>query len=259
MKVLAVAANTMREAVRDRILYMLLFFALLMIGASKVISMLSAGTRPVTIVIDVGLASISFFSMLISIFMGIGLVSKEIERRTIHAVVSKPISREAFVLGKFLGMLATIALNEIVMVAFFASTLWLWGASFTREEAMALALQLVESALILALAIAFSGVASPMLASMFTLCSYFVGHWMDGLRLLIEKLPGAAERTVALALYRLLPNLELLNLKNQVVFPEPAVAASLPAQFRLGLLYGVCYTGAVLALAALAFRRKDFL
>lgn len=260
MKTLAVAENTLREAVRDRILYLLLFFALLMIACSKVLSLMSVGGAgaPEKIIVDVGLGAINFFCVLIAVFMGIGLVSREIDRRTIYGVVTKPLSREAFVVGKFLGLVAAIAINEAVMTASFAFTLFLWGARFEPGYAMALGLTLLESALMLALALLYSAVASPLLATMFTLCSYFVGHWLDGLKALIAKLPPGPGRIAVQAFQALWPNLEYLNVKNQVVFPDEAVRQALSREFLFGLLYGGSYAVAILTLAALAYRRKDF-
>lgn len=257
MKVVAVAANTAREAIRDRILYLLMFFALLMIGASKVLSMLSIGSEQ-KIIVDVGLGSMAFFSVLMSVFMGIGLVSREIERRTIYAVVSKPITREAFVLGKFLGLFFVIALNELVMAMFFGATLWMWGAPFTRGYLLAILLTLLEAAVMLASALFFSAVASPILATMFTLAAYFLGHWIDGLRLLAARMPEGPGRTLVEAGRRILPNLEHLNLRDTVVFPEPGMEAAILSTFWTGALYGTCYAVAILAAAAAAYRRKDF-
>lgn len=257
MRILAVAVNTFREAVRDRILYLLLFFALLMIACSKVLSLLSVGS-PEKIIVDVGLGSISFFSMLIAVFMGIGLIRREIERRTIYAVVTKPLSREAFVVGKFLGMFAAIAVNHGVMTLGFLGALWVWATPFTGAYAMVLALALLEAALVLALAILYSALASPILASLFTLVSYAVGHWLDGLRLVLTQVDEGWAKSLLTFAYRVFPDLELLNLKNQVVFP-PSGPEALMSQFVHGLIYGGCYTVAVLLLATLAFRRKDFL
>ena len=257
MKVLAVAANTMREAVRDRILYMLLFFALGMMLASRALSMLTMG-EPRKIIVDIGLGSISFFSVLIAVFLGIGLVSREIERRTIYAVVTKPLSRGAFVCGKFLGLMATIALIQLVMTLFFAVTLYAWETPFTRAYAFAIGLSFLEAATMLAVALLFSALASPLLASMFTLATYMVGHWLDSVAVLVRRLPPGLFRWFLTALYYVFPNLERLNIKGQVVFAEPELVAELPRQVLTASGYGLCYAAGILGLAVLAYRRKDF-
>lgn len=256
-KVLAVASNTMREAVRDRILYLLLFFAVLMMATSGLLSQLALGD-PEKIVLDIGLASISFFSVLIAVFMGIGLISKEIERRTIYAVVSKPLGRGAFVVGKFLGLLGTIAVIQVVMTLVFVVTLKAWGTVLTAGCAFAIALSFVEAAVMLAVALFFSALSSPMLASMFTLATYAVGHWVDSIGVLAQRLAPGPTRTLFTVLYLGFPNLERLNLKGQVVFADPASAAHLPLQSAMAAGYGIFYSIAIVSLAVLAYRRKDF-
>lgn len=256
-KILAVAANTAREAVRDRILYLLLFFSIVMMAASGVLSHLAIG-EPEKIILDVGLGSISFFSVLMAAFMGIGLISKEIERRTIYAVVTKPIGRGAFVVGKFLGMLGTIGLIEIVMTGMFAATLHYWEISLDRGCLVAIGLSFVEAAVMLSAALVFSAVASPMLATMFTLATYAVGHWLDSIAGLVRRLPPGGTKAVLSVLYHGFPNLERLNVKSEVVFMEPGTAAELTSRFWGAAGYGAAYTVGLLALAVLAYRRKDF-
>jgi len=252
-----VAANTLREAVRDRILYLLLFFSLLLIASGKILSLLSIG-EPTKILVDVGLSSIDLFSSMIAVFMGISLISREIDKRTIYTTVTKPLGREAFVVGKFIGMLGTIALNQAIMVLVFALTLQIFGGRFTVAYGMCILLSLVKAALLLSLAIFFSAVSSPLLASMFTLTSYAVGHWLDGILPLLDRVEGGMAKRILLVVYRLFPNLELSNLKDLVVFPDPGSLAEMNSRFTLGLWYGLAYAAAILLLGVAAYRRKDF-
>src|SRR5947199_10464011 len=111
---LAIAVNVFRESVRDKILYNLVLFAILMIGASYVIGQLTAG-QDVKIIKDLGLAATTLFGLFIAVFIGIGLVSKEVERRSIYSLLSKPIHRYQFVLGKYAGLVLTLVVNVAVM------------------------------------------------------------------------------------------------------------------------------------------------
>src|SRR5688572_10435954 len=126
MRVAAIAANTFREAIRDRILYLLLAFAILMIVSSRVLSLLTVGAEE-KIVKDVGLASLSLFGVATAIFVGVGLVFKEIEKRTVYTLISKPISRSQFILGKYLGLVMVLAVNLSIMTAVFYLLLMLKG------------------------------------------------------------------------------------------------------------------------------------
>ena len=109
MKIRAVAWNTFREAIRDKILYNLVFFSLLIMGVSTYLGDIALG-KSVKVIQDVGLASMSVFGLLIAIFVGIGLVYKEIQRRTIYTLLAKPISRGQFLVGKYFGLVMTISL-----------------------------------------------------------------------------------------------------------------------------------------------------
>src|SRR5215467_3433921 len=114
MKVLSIALNTFRENLRDKLLYNLLIFALLMIGSSLILMRLTLGEFH-RLILDIGLGSINFFGVLIAIFVGIGLVSKEIEKKTIYTIVSKPVARFQFLLGKYLGLSLTLLINTAIM------------------------------------------------------------------------------------------------------------------------------------------------
>ena len=251
-RIVAIAANTFREAIRDRILYLLLVFALLMMGFSQILSLLTVGGEE-KIIKDMGLASISLFGVLTSIFIGVALVSKEIERRTIYTIVSKPIHRHEFLLGKYFGLVLTLLVNTSVMTAWFYLILLLKGYADPRLL-LAILLIFMELLLVTAFAILFSSFSTPILSTLFSLSLYVVGHLSWSLKLLQQRMPSAGGRAVCTLFYYLLPNLEIFNVKGEVVHRLP-VPATLPLW---AFLYLAGYGGAVLALACLILRRRDF-
>ncbi len=181
LRIRAIAANTMREAIRNKVLYTLLFFAILLIATGVLLSTLSYIERE-RILQDVGLAAIRLFGAAIAIFLGVGLIHKEVDRRTIYTILSKPISRAEFLLGKYLGLVATIWLQVAIMVLAFAGVSLLTGAPLGAGYAAAFLLAGVELALLVAVATLFSCFTTPMLASCYTVGIYLVGHLTRDLR-----------------------------------------------------------------------------
>src|SRR5437870_5256105 len=110
----SIALNVFRESVRDKVLYNLVFFAVMLIAVSYLLGQLTAG-QDIKIIKDLGLAAMSVFGLFIAVFIGIGLVSKEVERRSIYSLLAKPISRQQFIVGKYAGLVLTLAVNLTVM------------------------------------------------------------------------------------------------------------------------------------------------
>ena len=252
-RLLSVAANTFRETVRNKILYVILAFALVVIGLTWFLADLSMGDLS-RIVADVGLASIHLFGVAIAVFLGITLVSQELERKTIYIVLSKPVPRWEFVLGKAAGLSATILLTTSVM----ATTLFAIYAAYSGEaEAgifVASAGVYLELVLLVCLATLFSTFTTPTLSAMFTLALFAIGHLSHTLFALGGRAKSAVARSAASALFYLLPNLEVFNWKNGVVYGE----VRSPAVLLPAAAYLVCYGSAVLLCACLLFSRKDF-
>jgi ABC-type transport system involved in multi-copper enzyme maturation permease subunit len=253
MRTLAIAANTFREAIRDRVLYLLLAFAILMIASSRILSLLTVGAEE-KIVKDIGLAAISLFGVATAIFVGVGLVFKEIEKRTVYTLISKPIRRSQFILGKYLGLVMVLAVNVAVMTVVFYLLLTIKGwmdFAITR----AILLIFVELLLVTAIAILFSSFSTPILSSLLTVTFYIIGHLSWGLLLLAGKLDAGWARALCRFLYLVLPNLDALNVKGMVVH-----GMHVPLdQVFFASVYGISYTLIVLALAVLVFRKRDFL
>ncbi len=247
-----IAMNTLREAIRHRLLYTLLFFAVTMIGFSVLIASLSyvEGER---IIQDIGLASIRLFSVGIAIFVGIGLIHGEVDRRTIYTILSKPVTRSEFLLGKFIGLLLTVWLQLCLMALAFAAVSLLAGAPLDLGYAAALFLVGVELMVVVAVATLFSSFSTPMLSAFFTLGIYALGHLSRNLYFLGQESEVENVRRAATLIYRLLPDLETFNLSIQAVHALPIPAA----EVGWALLYGLAYTTALLALAAYIFNRRD--
>lgn len=253
LRIRTLAANTVREAVRNRVLYVLLFFALVLIGTGVLLSTLSYVERE-RILQDVGLASMRLFGAAIAIFVGVGLIHKEVDRRTIFTILSKPVSRTEFLVGKFAGLVVTIWLQVGIMALCFVAVSWLAGAPVHEGHAKAVLLTAAELALLVAVATLFSSFTTPMLASLFGAGFYMIGHLTRDLRDLGAKSGSAEVERVTALLHRLLPDLESFNLTIEAVHGLPIDAAAVWQP----LLYGALYSAALLLLAAVVFERRDF-
>jgi ABC-type transport system involved in multi-copper enzyme maturation permease subunit len=254
MKIRAIALNTFKEAIRDRILYLLLFFAAVSIIFSRILALLTVGDRT-KIIMDVGLASLSIFGTLMAILIGTGLVYKEIDKRTIYTLLSKPIHRYQFLLGKYLGLLLTLFVMLVLMTLVFFVLMLLHRYPIEGKFFLAILFIFVELCLITAVAMLFSCFSTPILSTLFTLSFYLIGHISWGLETLIQKMPPGAVKTLARILYTLLPDLENFNFKTEVVHHLPIP----PNIFLYSSLYGIFYTIFILALAMMVFRRRDFI
>jgi len=252
-RVWAIAANTLREAIRNRILYALLFFAMVPIASSSLLGHLTVGEFH-KIVVDVGLAAITIFGTLIAIFVGIGLVNREIERKTIYTIASKPIPRGAFVLGKYVGLVALLVLLVVLMGA--AQTLAMVLSHVPVEAGFFTGLLTIvaELMVVTAFAVLFSTFTRSTLASFFSLSMVVIGHLSSDIR----DFGGASEvvfiqKTSALVFW-LLPNLEAFNVRSEIVH-----GVALPPEF-IGLIlgYGALYSAVVLAASVVVFHFRDF-
>lgn len=250
--IVAIALNTYREAVRDRVLYLLLVFALVLIGVSRLVSMLTVGDE-MKIIKDIGLSSISIFGVLTATFVGVSLVFKDIERRTIYTVLARPIARWQFVCGKFAGLYAVLLTNAALMTVALCGVL-LWHGEPPWALLPAVLLIVVELAVITAFALLFSSITNPILAALFTVTAYVVGHLAWGMTMIAERLGEGPIAGLATFVGRVMPNLGRLDIKSEVVHGLPLA----DGYFVQATAYGTAYAVLVLALACLAFSRKEF-
>lgn len=252
-RVAVIALNTFRESLRDRILYNLLFFALLLIGFSVLLGDFTIAEQN-KLVTDLGLAAINLVGIIIAIFVGIGLVSKEIERRTVYTIMARPISRAQFILGKYFGLALTLLVNVGIMLAIFLATLLMDRVPLHWGLFQAVELIYVELLLVTALALFFSTFSSSTVSAMVTLGLYVIGHLTADLKGIAAKSASETIKAVMTALYYLCPNLEALNIKGQAAMGTP-VALSYQA---LASGYGLAYAAVLLAAACAVFSRRDF-
>ena len=253
LRIGTIAANTIREAIRNRLLYTLLFFAVTVIGAAVLIASLSyvEGQR---IIQDLGFAAIRLFSVGIAIFVGIGLIHGEVERRTIYTILSKPLSRGEFLVGKFLGLLGTVWLQLLLMTGAFVLVSLATGAPLDSGHAVALLLTAMELMIVVAVATLFSAFTTPMLAALFSLGIYALGHLSRDLLALGMQADLEGVTTAATWIYRVLPDLESFNRTIEAVHGLPIA----PAEVGWPILYALGYTTTLLFAAVAIFRRRDF-
>jgi ABC-type transport system involved in multi-copper enzyme maturation permease subunit len=251
--VLAIAGNTWRDAIRSRVLYVLLFFALLLIATSATLATLSYVERE-RILQDVSLGAIRFFGAAIAIFVGVGLVHREVDRRTIFTILSKPVERSAFIAGKYLGLVATLwALLAVMAVCFVAASV-LAGAPLDSGHALALALVAVELAVVVAFATLFSSFSTPFLAGCYTLGIYLVGHLTRDLYAIGKTSDSPAARELTLWIKRALPDLEAFNRTIEAVHGLPIPAAEVGWSIAMGIAWIIGF----LLVAVMTFERRDF-
>ncbi len=253
LKVRAILINTFREAVRDKILYNLLIFALLIIGGSILMGTLTIGEQQ-KIIQDMGLASISIFGTLIAVFVGIGLVYKEIDKKTIYNILSKPVHRYQFLIGKYLGLIFTLFVNLMIMVGVFFSIIFFINGTIKIALIQAVFLIFLELMLVTAIALLFSTFSTPTLSAIFTLAIYVIGHLSHDLKLFGAKNQQIWIKNFTKILYYIMPNLEYFNIKSLVTHNLP-----LPENFLLlSSLYGITYIGIILFLAICIFEKRNF-
>jgi len=254
-RILIVARNTFREAVRDRVLYNLVFFALLMIASAAIVGQISMDIETV-VMVSLGLSAISLIGLLIAVFTGVGLVSKEIDKRTLHAVLAKPLHRWEFLLGKFSGLVLTLAVNTAAMAAGLFLAMLFVKHSISRGDAVVLVAVyfiLLKLALVVALAMLFSCFTSPLLAILFTGGLYVAGLFVAQLRSLQMTQLNAQTQKLLSVLSYLLP-----NFGNYDVMGAAAHGRPVPGSLILhNTLYTVLYCAIVLTAAAVIFSRKD--
>jgi ABC-type transport system involved in multi-copper enzyme maturation permease subunit len=262
----AIAVNTFRESVRDKVLYNLVVFAVLLTGASYFLGQLTAG-QDVKIIKDLGLSATAAFGLFIAVFIGIGLVSKEVERRSVYSLLAKPIHRYQLVLGKYCGLVLTLAVNIAVMAAALYLVLAYMGHGVPPEvmrawDAPALdpalleavALIFVELTLVTAIAVFFSTFSTPILSASLTFGLYIVGHFSSDLRNFQDVVDSPAAARLARGLYWVLPNLAQFDVKADVVHGRVVPFGYL----AMTTGYAALYIGVLLVASVFVFSRRDF-
>jgi len=251
----AVAANTFREAVRDRVLFNLVFFALLMMAAAILVGQISIGIEK-DVIISLGLTAISVIGILIAVFLGVALVSKEMDKRTLYALLAKPVHRWEFLLGKFFGLVMTLTVNTAAMAAGLYAALWSVKHPLAPTDIyilVAVYLILLKLAIIVALALLFSCFTSPFLAILFTTGLYVAGLFAADLRTIQTIQMDPATLRLMQGISYLLPNFQNFNVMAAVVHAQ-GIPASLVWN---ATAYALLYSALVLVTAAVVFSRRN--
>ena len=250
-----VATNTFREAVRDRVLYNLVVFALLMMGAAIVVGQISIGIEQ-TVIVSLGLAAISLIGLFIAVFIGVGLVSKEMDKRTLYALLAKPVKRWEFLLGKYAGLVMTLAVNTGAMAVGLYAALWSVKQPLVGSDAyvfVAVYLILLKLALIVAVAMLFSCFTTPFLAILFTAGVYVAGVFAYDLRTIQALNLSPATVKMVRGISYLLPNFQNFNVTGAV-----AHARGVPGALVLHVtFYTLVYCALVLTGASAVFSRRN--
>lgn len=258
LAILALARTTLAEAIRDRILYGLLGFATALVLLSGMISDLTVGFR-LRIVTDLSLSAISLAGTLMATLLGVSSVAREVERRTVIPLLAKPIARWEYILGKYLGVLATTLLNVALMLVAATAMISLyrgedgnpdfaWSAYFTVVGLLVLRL-----AVIAAIAVFFSSFTSSTVAFISTLGITLAGYLSSEVRFFLERNEMAVVRYIGRAVYYVVPDLAALDplplLIHNVPILTPATA--------FAALYALLYSAAAVTLATRVFARRD--
>jgi ABC-type transport system involved in multi-copper enzyme maturation permease subunit len=250
----AITLNTFREAVRDRVLYNLVLFVLLLVASAPLFSQISIGLEKLMLV-NVGLSSISLFGVIIAIFVGIGLVSKEIEKKTLYTILSRPVRRWEFIAGKYLGLLLTLVVNAALMTLGFYVALLIFVHGLNRSDAMLLVAVyfiVLQFMMMVAITLLFSTFSTPIFSAIFAFALFVIGTFGNDLKNFAAMSQGAT-KWLATAASFIMPNFASLNVISQAAHGE-SVAGSL---ILFNTLYALSYSVAVTMAAVLIFERRN--
>jgi ABC-2 type transport system permease protein len=247
------ARNTFREAMRDRLLTMVLLFGGALVLASALLAPLTLGEQT-RVVRDLGLSAIAVFAMLLIVTAGTGLVFREIERKTIHTILTFPVSRASFLVGKFFGLLGTVLVAIAMLGTLYVGVVAMFGGGLHPGLLVAVLLVAMEATVMTAVAVLFSSVASPMLSALFTVLVYVGGNMAGDLRLLSQQLGNPVVDVLMDVFATVLPALQTFHVRNNLLSDIPVP----PAQVAYAAEYTVFYVVAVLLVTIVAFSRRDF-
>jgi ABC-type transport system involved in multi-copper enzyme maturation permease subunit len=251
-RILAVAVNTFREAVRDRIFTSILFFAGAFILLSLALQEVTIGDQA-KVVRSVGQGSIDVFGAIVAMFLGVSIVWKELDKRTIYTILSKPLPRWQFILGKYFGLLVTVGVELLILGVVYVALLTTQQGFPPAVFFVSMGTLFLELMLLTAWATLFSASSSPTTATAFTLSVFVIGHLADDIWLYGSQAESEVAQAVARGLYWVLPNFELFSIRSEAVhelpIPWDQVAGS--------AAYGLAYSAAVLCMAVFVFQRKD--
>jgi Cu-processing system permease protein len=251
--ILIIARNTFREVIRDRILYGLIVFALMLLFLSLALGQLTFDEN-LRLSANFGFTGIHIATIVLSAFVGSSLVSKEIDKQTILTLLARPISRAQFILGKALGLMSVLLVIASGLAVILSGFLLFLNFGFTVEYLVAVAGILFEAAVILSLALFFGSFSRPMMTVIFTAAVFMLGHWVDSLDFFIKKSDSASFKFIGTAIEYIVPNLERFNWRA-----APVYGTTIPGSEILGAtLTMLGWVILLVSATVLIFRRRDF-
>jgi len=253
MRTVAIALNTFKESIRDKVLYGLVVFGTIFIGASRILKPLTIGEE-LKITKDIGLASISFFGLLIAVFVGTRLVYQEMEKKTIYTIIPKPVERWQFLLGKYIGLVLVIATVVVIMTLWVFIVLFVTTGRFDSNLLLAISYIFLELMVVTAIALFFSTFTTYIASGIFIFMLYFVGHLTRDILVFAEKTSSKFIMIFSHIIYFFLPNLSNFNIKGEVVHNVPIDRSFL----FFSLSYGLIYIIFLLLVSIIIFQQRDF-
>ncbi|HLO47469.1 MAG TPA: ABC transporter permease subunit [Kamptonema sp.] len=253
-RIVTIAVNVFWEVIRDRVLYLIVFFAILMGAAVRFIPELAATTEN-KIILDIGMGAIGVLGLMVTVFVATGLVNKEIEKRTVYVLVAKPISRPELIVGKHIGLSVVLAVLVAAMTLIYVAILSLSRIPYPLGSILiAKFFVWIELSLLTAVGILFGVFTSSLLATLLTFGVYLMGHSTRDLVALGKLTKNPTIEQLMMGLYVVLPDLARLNLRNDAVYGQVPHIAALIANAGYGLLYIVV----LLSIAIAIFSRREF-
>jgi len=253
-RIFSISLNTFREAVRDRVLYNLVLFVLLITASAIFLGEITAGNEA-RVIVNLGLTAMVLFGTFIAIFVGVGLVSKEIEKRTVYAMFAKPITRAEFVIGKYFGLCLTLLVNVAVMgLGVSLALIYVGRFDLAGSIWAAVTLIFLELCLTTAVAILFSSFSTPALSALFTFAIFVIGHFSKSLHEFAETLASEATRKFFEVLYYLMPNFSHFSFITNSAYGDTPPADML----GLAITYAVVYSFILIWITVMIFKRRNF-
>lgn len=251
-QVFAIASVTFKELLREKILWSAILFAVLCVALSIAVSQLSFNEQS-RIALDFGITSVSIIGGLISVIMGASLIAKEVHHRTLYLVLTKAVWRWQFVLGKFLGLLALISLNSLMISAIAVGIYLATDGVYHTAILQNWLLQMVEFAVLSSVACVFSAFSTVTLSAIVTSGIWIIGHAMADFQALIPKIEPEFIRPALHVVARILPDLTRFDIKAQVSHFLPVTWS----YTLISIAYGSLYVAFALAASCFIFSRRD--
>jgi ABC-type transport system involved in multi-copper enzyme maturation permease subunit len=246
-----IAKNTFKETIRDRILYAILAFAVLFLLSTVIFGSISLG-EDIKVIKDFGLAGIYIFSIIIAIFLGTSLIYKEIEKKTLYILLSKPVSSVQFIVGKYFGLFASVVLNIAVMSIIYLGIIAYKGGGFDYLSLWSLLLLVFETSIFIGLTILFSTITTPLAGMIYSVIVLYIGHSLS----LLKQASAQSNQFMKILtdiVYYGFPNLEKFNIRNLVVYGANVTSS----EIIFPIFYSIFFTIILLWISSFALKKKD--